>query len=329
MTKQKEDSLKALQDLVSEVNKKHGKTASLLMGDDSGIDIARIPSGSMAIDSVTGGGYPKGKITEIIGWESSGKSTACLHAIKSAQSQGLFCLYIDSEHAMDQKYAKSLGVDTDKMIIAQPDNGEEALELVRTYVDTGKIGLVIVDSVATLIPKAELEAEVSDNQMGLQARMMSKALRMLAGPLNKTNTACIFVNQFREKIGVMFGDNKTTPGGNALKYFSSVRLELIGFNSKGEKDVNGERTTKLVKVKCIKNKTYPPFKEAEFEIEFGVGIDTTGEVLTLAVDYGIIEKKGSWFYYEGDQLAQGAKNVKEVLSDNPELYDIIVNKINE
>ena len=313
-----------LQEILDKVNGTQGKgTAMLLSGDNQIGYFDRIPTGSVGLDYITGGGYPKGRVIELAGWESSGKSSCCLHAIAECQKTGGTCMFIDAEQAFDAYYAECLGVDLSKLILVQPESGEHALETARIAVDTGGLDLLIIDSVATLIPKAELEGEVGDNQMGLQARMMSKAMRMLSPALNKHNTAAIFVNQFREKLGVIFGNPTVTSGGNALKYYSSIRIELIGYNSKTETNKEGEKTAKKIRAKCIKNKTCPPFRECEYMIEFGKGIDSVGEVLDAAVQVGVVAKKGGHHSYGEIKLGNGATNVKNFLRDNLELLEEI------
>lgn len=312
-----------LKDILEKINSTQGKGTAMLLGDDSTAGhYDRIPTGSLGLDYITGGGYPKGRIVELVGWQSSSKSTACLHAIAECQKLGGNCLYIDAEQAFDAHYAQCLGIDLSKLILVQPDNGEQALETLRTAVETGKLDLAIIDSVATLVPKVELEGEVGDNQMGLQARMMSKAMRILTPALNKNQTAALFVNQFREKM-VMFGSPKTTPGGNALKFYASLRIEFTAYDSQTETNKGGEKTAKKIKAKCIKNKTCPPFRECEYMVEFGKGIDRIGEVLGIAVDEGIVIKRGGHHSYGEVKLGNGAANVKTLLRDNPELLEQI------
>lgn len=316
-----------LKGILDKINSTQGKGTAMLLDENSLVGLYdRIPTGSIGLDYITGGGYPKGRIIELAGWESSGKSTACLHAIFECQKQGGVCMYIDAEQAFDSYYAECLGVDLTQLILIQPESGEHALETARIAVDTGYIDLLIVDSVATLIPKAELEGEVGDNQMGLQARMMSKAMRMLSPALNKQQTCAIFVNQFREKIGVMFGNPTVTTGGNALKFYSSIRIELIGYNSKMEKNKEGDNTAKRVRAKCIKNKTFPPFRECEYMIEFGKGIDRVGEILEAAINNEVVTKKGGHHSYGEIKLGNGSQNVKNFLKDNLELLNEITEK---
>jgi len=313
-----------LKGILEKINSTQGKGTAMLLGDDSTIGkYDRIPTGSIGLDYITGGGYPKGRVIELAGWESSGKSSCCLHAIAECQKTGGVCMFIDAEQAFDAYYAECLGVDLSKLILIQPESGEHALETARIAVDTGGIDLLIIDSVATLIPKAELEGEVGDNQMGLQARMMSKAMRMLSPALNKNNTCAIFVNQFREKIGVIFGNPTVTSGGNALKFYSSIRIELTGYNSKTETNKEGEKTAKKVRAKCIKNKTCPPFRECEYMIEFGTGIDRVGEILGAAIEAEVVSKRGGHHSYGEIKLGNGASNVKNFLKDNVELLEEI------
>jgi len=288
----------------------------------------RIPTGSYGLDNITGGGFPLGRIIELYGNESCGKTTVCLQAIREAQQMGIKCCFIDMEQAYDATYAANLGVVNEDLYLAQPSSGEEALDMIRTMVETGEIGLVILDSVATLVPQTEIEGEVGDNQMGLQARMMSKGLRMITPALNKNNTCVIFTNQVREKIGVMFGSPETTPGGNSLKFYASIRIKFTNRDSKTQVDSDGQKKSKQVGAKCIKNKTFPPFRECSYYIEFGKGIDNLTELIEIAVEKQIIDKKGSWFNYEETKLGQGLENVKLLLADNPELVEEIKAEIN-
>lgn len=319
------EKLKALQLTMEKIDKTYGKGAIMKMGDEAIEDIPAISSGSLSLNMALGvGGYPKGRIIEIYGPESSGKTTLAIHAIAEAQKAGGICAIIDAEHAFDRFYAEKLGVDTENLLISQPDNGEQALEIADQLIRSSAIDLVVVDSVAALTPKAEIEGEMGDSKMGLQARLMSQALRKLTANINKTNTTCIFINQLREKIGVMFGNPETTTGGNALKFYASVRLDIrrIGQIKDGD-EVNGNHT----RVKVIKNKVAPPFRKAEFDIMYGEGISKTGEIIDLGVNYNIIKKSGSWFSYGDTKLGQGREAVKNLINDNPELADELENKI--
>ena len=298
------------------------------LGDQPEWDSAQvIPSGSISLDHALGiGGYPRGRIIEIYGPESSGKTTLAIHAISEAQKNGGIAAIIDAEHAFDRSYAKSLGVDLDTLLISQPDNGEQALEIADNLIRSGAVDIVVIDSVAALTPRAEIEGEMGDNKVGLQARLMSQALRKLTANISKTNTCCIFINQLREKIGIMFGNPETTTGGNALKFYASVRLDIRRTTQiKDGDDALGNH----VKVKVVKNKMAPPFKKAEFDIVFGEGISRTGEIVDLGVELGIIQKSGSWFSYGESKLAQGREAVKKLLMDNPELADEIEARIRE
>jgi recombination protein RecA len=315
------DRNKALEAALSQIDKQFGKGSAMKFGQRPVIDIEVIPSGSLALDVALGvGGYPRGRIVEIYGPESSGKTTLTLHAIAEAQKAGLSCAFIDAEHAFDPVYAKNLGINLEDMIISQPDNGEAALEIADTLIRSGAIDLIIVDSVAALVPQVELEGGMGDNQMGLQARLMSKALRKLTSTVSKTNATVIFINQIRMKIGVMFGNPETTTGGNALKFYASVRLDIRkGSVIKDQDEILGNET----KVKVVKNKVAPPFKTAEFEIIYGEGVSKYGELIDLAVKADIIEKSGSWYAYGGSKIGQGKENVKKFLNDNPKISEEI------
>lgn len=319
--------MKALQATIDKIEKDYGKGTIMKLGDQPTWDVQVIPSGSVALDHALGiGGYPRGRIIEIYGPESSGKTTLAIHAIAEAQKQGGIAAMIDAEHAFDRTYAKSLGVNLDTLLISQPDNGEQALEIADNLIRSGAIDIVVIDSVAALTPKAEIEGEMGDNKVGLQARLMSQALRKLTANISKTNTCCIFINQLREKIGVMFGNPETTTGGNALKFYASVRIDVRRTTQlKDGEEATGNRT----RVKVVKNKMAPPFKKAEFDIVFGEGISHSGEVCDLAVELDIIHKSGSWFSYNGEKLAQGREAVKQLLKDNVELCDEIDAKIRE
>lgn len=319
------EKLKALQLTMEKIDKTYGKGAIMKMGDAAVEDIPAISSGSLSLNMALGvGGYPKGRIIEIYGPESSGKTTLAIHAIAESQKAGGICAIIDAEHAFDRFYAEKLGVDTENLLISQPDNGEQALEIADQLIRSSAIDLVVIDSVAALTPKAEIEGEMGDSKMGLQARLMSQALRKLTANINKTNTTCIFINQLREKIGVMFGNPETTTGGNALKFYASVRLDIrrIGQIKDGD-EVNGNHT----RVKVVKNKVAPPFRKAEFDIMYGEGISKTGEIIDLGVEYNIIKKSGSWFSYGETKLGQGREAVKNLINDNPELAEELENKI--
>ena len=327
MLDEKAAKLKALQEAMSKIEKDFGKGSIMKLGEEKVENVDVIPSGSISLDLALGvGGYPKGRIIEIYGPESSGKTTWAIHAIAEAQKAGGIAAFIDAEHAFDRFYAGKLGVDVDNLIISQPDNGEQALEIADQLIRSAAVDIVVVDSVAALTPKAEIEGDMGDNKVGLQARLMSQALRKLTATINKTNTTCIFINQLREKIGVMFGNPETTTGGNALKFYASVRLDIRKSTAikDGDEVVGNE-----VKVKVVKNKVAPPFRRAQFEILFGEGISRVGEIVDLGVEYGILEKSGSWFSYNGSKLAQGKEGVKKVLKDNPELSEELTAKIFE
>ena len=322
---EKSAKLKALQEAMSKIEKDFGKGSIMKLGEDKIDNVEVIPSGSISLDVALGvGGYPKGRIIEIYGPESSGKTTLAIHAIAEAQKAGGIAAFIDAEHAFDRFYAEKLGVDVENLLISQPDNGEQALEIADQLIRSAAIDIVVVDSVAALTPKAEIEGDMGDNKVGLQARLMSQALRKLTATINKTNTTCIFINQLREKIGVMFGNPETTTGGNALKFYASVRLDIRKVTAiKDGDNVIGNQ----VRVKVIKNKGAPPFRKAEFEITFGEGISKVGEIVDLAVEHEIIKKSGSWFSYGEAKLAQGRDAVKALLKDNPELCEELEAKI--
>ena len=321
------EKLKALQMAMEKIEKSHGRGSIMRMGDDNIEDIEVIPSGSISLDYALGvGGYPRGRIIEIYGPESSGKTTLAIHAIAEAQKMGGIAAIIDAEHAFDRFYAEKLGVDVNNLLISQPDNGEQALEIADQLIRSSAIDIIVIDSVAALTPKAEIEGEMGENKVGLQARLMSQALRKLTSTISKTNTTCIFINQLREKIGVMFGNPETTTGGNALKFYSSVRIDIRRISQiKDGEDVLGN----MVRVKVVKNKVAPPFRKAEFEILFGEGISRVGEVLDLAVAKGIVKKSGSWFSYNDTKLGQGRDGVKKILADNPELCEEIETQVRE
>ncbi|MCI7400851.1 MAG: recombinase RecA [Prevotella sp.] len=321
----KQAKLQALQAAMSKIEKDYGKGSIMKLGDDNIEKVDVIPTGSIGLNAALGvGGYPKGRIIEIYGPESSGKTTLAIHAIAEAQKQGGIAAFIDAEHAFDRFYAAKLGVDVNSLLISQPDNGEQALEIADQLIRSSAVDIIVIDSVAALTPKKEIEGEMGDNVVGLQARLMSQALRKMTSTISKTSTTCIFINQLREKIGVMFGNPETTTGGNALKFYSSVRLDIRRVTSiKDGDEVIGNQ----VRVKIIKNKVAPPFRKAEFEITFGEGISKTGEIVDLGVEYGIISKSGSWFSYNDTRLAQGRDAVKKVIKDNPELADEIEAKI--
>ena len=326
-----EGKLKALQAAMSKIEKDFGKGSIMRMGDEQIEQVEVIPTGSVALDTALGvGGYPRGRIIEIYGPESSGKTTLAIHAIAEAQKQGGIAAFIDAEHAFDRFYAEKLGVDVDNLWVSQPDNGEQALEIADQLIRSSAIDILVIDSVAALTPKKEIEGDMGDSAVGLQARLMSQALRKLTSTIAKTNTCCIFINQLREKIGMMFGNPETTTGGNALKFYSSVRLDIRRVTSIKDGDqVIGNQ----VRVKIVKNKVAPPFRKAEFEITFGEGISKIGEIVDLGVQYGIIQKSGSWFSYNGTKLAQGRDATKAMIKDNPELAEelegLIKNAITE
>ncbi len=321
------EKLKALQLTKDKIEKDFGRGSIMKLGDQPIEKIPSIPSGSISLDLALGiGGYPRGRVVEIYGPESSGKTTLAIHAIAEAQKSGGIAAFIDAEHAFDRFYAEQLGVDIENLLISQPDNGEQALEITDHLIRSGAIDIVVIDSVAALTPRSEIEGEMGDSSVGLQARLMSKALRKLTANISKTHTTCVFINQLREKIGVMFGNPETTTGGHALKFYSSVRLDIrrIGQIKDGD-DIKGNRT----RVKVVKNKLAPPFRKAEFDIIYGQGISKTGEILDLGVDLGLVKKSGSWFSYGDTKLGQGREGVKLILEDNPELLEELQNKIME
>ena len=319
------EKLKILQSTLDKIEKSYGKGSIMKLGDAPVEEIESIPSGSINLDMALGiGGYPKGRIIEIYGPESSGKTTLAIHAIAEAQKKGGIAAFIDAEHAFDSSYAKQLGVDIDNLLVSQPDNGEQALEIADNLIRSGAIDIIVIDSVAALTPKSEIEGEMGDSKMGLQARLMSQALRKLTANISKTKCCCIFINQLREKIGVMFGNPETTTGGNALKFYASVRIDIRRIQAIKDGDSNiGNR----VKVKIVKNKVAPPFRVCEFDLIFGEGISKVGEIIDLGVDYNVIKKSGSWFSYGDTKLAQGREAVKQLLNDNPELAEELENKI--
>jgi recombination protein RecA len=326
MSKEKDAKLKALKLTLDKLDKAYGKGTVMKMSDAPVVDVDVISSGSLGLDVALGvGGYPRGRVVEIYGPESSGKTTLSLHAIAEAQKAGGIAAFIDAEHAFDRFYAENLGIDIDNLIISQPDNGEQALEIADNLVRSGAIDLIVIDSVAALTPRSEIEGEMGDSKMGLHARLMSQALRKLTGSISKTNCTMIFINQLREKIGVMFGNPETTTGGNALKFYASVRLDIR--RSTQIKDGDGNVRGNKTRVKVVKNKVAPPFKLAEFDIMYGEGVSKVGEILDLAVEFDIIQKSGSWFSYDATKLGQGRDAVKQMIKDNPDLMDELEAKI--
>lgn len=308
-----------------QIEKQFGKGSIMKLGDEQQQKIETIPSGSLALDVALGiGGYPRGRVIEIYGPESSGKTTFALHAIAEAQKQGGQAAFIDAEHALDPNYARALGVNTDELLLSQPDTGEQALEITEALVRSGAVDIIVVDSVAALVPKAEIEGEMGDSHMGLQARLMSQALRKLSGAINKSNATAIFINQVREKIGVMFGNPETTPGGRALKFYASVRLEVRRAETlKQGNEMIGNRT----RVKVVKNKVAPPFKQAEIDIMYGEGISKEGEIIDIGADLDIIQKSGAWYSYKGERLGQGRENAKQFMKENPDIFEEVHNEI--
>ena len=326
--KENKEKTKALNLTIEKLEKTYGQGAVMKLSDESIIDVPSIPTGSIGLDIALGiGGIPKGRVIEIYGPESSGKTTLSMHCIAEAQKKGGIAAFIDAEHAFDKSYAERLGIDTENLLISQPDNGEQALEITEHLIRSGAIDIIVIDSVAALVPKGELEGEMGDSKMGLQARLMSQAMRKLTGAIHKSGCACVFINQLRQKIGVMFGNPETTTGGNALKFYSSVRLDIrrIGQIKDNPDSVMGNRT----KVKVVKNKVAPPFKVVEFDIMYGKGISKSGEILDLGVEMDIIQKAGSWFSYKKNKLAQGRDSAKQIIEDNPELMKELESKIKE
>ncbi len=325
--KVRQEKLKALNLTLGNIEKNYGKGTIMKLGDQAIEDVPSVSTGSLGLDHALGiHGLPRGRVTEIYGPESSGKTTLALHAVAEAQRAGGIAAFIDAEHAFDRFYAKKLGVDIDNLLVSQPDNGEQALEIVDNLVRSGAIDIIVIDSVAALTPRSEIEGEMGDSKMGLQARLMSQALRKLTANISKTGTSCVFINQLREKIGVMFGNPETTTGGNALKFYASVRLDIRRINQIKEGD---EMVGSRVRVKVVKNKVAPPFRKAEFDVLYGEGISKMGEIVDMGVDHGIIKKSGSWFSYGDTKLGQGRDAVKKLLKDNPELSEELEGKINE
>ncbi len=321
------DKTKAVDSAMNQIERQFGKGSIMKLGSRPIVDIPVIPSGAIALDRALGvGGLPRGRVIEIYGPESSGKTTLALHAVANAQKRGGIAAFIDAEHALDEGYARRLGVNTDELLVSQPDTGEQALEIADMLLRSGAIDVIVIDSVAALVPRAEIEGEMGDSHMGLQARLMSQALRKLTGTIGKTNTCLIFINQIRMKIGVVFGNPETTTGGNALKFYASVRMDIrrIGAIKNGQ-EVVGNRT----RVKVVKNKMAPPFKEAEFDIMYGEGISVTGDLLDIGVDAGIIDKSGAWYSFNGERIGQGRENVKKFLQENPDIFDDINQQVRE
>src|SRR5210317_558778 len=328
MAKSKDTVSKSLKDTLADIDSHFGKGTVMRMGDREILDIPSISTGSLGLDIALGvGGIPRGRVTEIYGPESSGKTTLAMHCIAEAQKTGGLAAFVDAEHAFDKAYAEKLGIDTENLLISQPDNGEQALEITEHLIRSGAIDIIVIDSVAALVPRGELEGEMGDSKMGLQARLMSQALRKLTGTISKTGCSCIFINQLREKIGVMFGNPETTTGGNALKFYASVRLDIrrIGQIKESADNILGNRT----RVKVVKNKVAPPFKVVEFDIMYGEGVSKVGEIIDLGVELDIIQKSGSWFSYDDNKLGQGRDSVKTLIEDNPELMEELEMKIKE
>ena len=325
VNKEKVDNGAVLEDTLKQIQKIFGKGSVMRLGEKESVDVDVIPSGSLLLDNILGvGGYPKGRIVEIYGPESSGKTTLALHAIAECQKQGGRAAFIDAEHAIDPVYAKNLGVDIDELILSQPDSGEQALEITEMLAESGAISLIVVDSVAALVPQAELDGEMSDSSVGLQARLMSKALRKIAGVLNRNGCTVIFINQLREKVGVMYGNPETTSGGRALKFYASIRIDIRRTDAlKNGSDVYGN----TCKVKIVKNKVSPPFKQCEIDIIYGQGISKEGEILDLAVEYGLVKKSGSWFEYKGNKIAQGRDSAKEYIKTNEDVKEELISQI--
>jgi recombination protein RecA len=329
MSKEQEEKAKSLKLVIDKLDKTYGKGTIMRLGDKKAVEIDTISTGSLGLDIALGiNGFPKGRVVEIYGPESSGKTTLAIHAIAEAQKKGGVAAFIDAEHAFDRFYAESLGVDTSNLLIAQPDNGEQALEITENLIRSGAIDIIVIDSVAALVPRSEIEGEMGDSKMGLQARLMSQALRKLTGTIGKTGCCCVFINQLREKIGVMFGNPETTTGGNALKFYASIRLD-IRRSGAAIKDKEGNVVANHVKVKVVKNKLSPPFRIAEFDIVYGEGISKVGEIIDLGVDYDIIGKSGAWYSYGGSKIAQGREAAKNFLKDNPEVSDELEAKLKE
>jgi recombination protein RecA len=327
MSNDREAKLKALQMTVDRIEKSYGKGTIMRLGDSQVANVETIPTGSLGLDIALGvNGLPKGRVVEIYGPESSGKTTLAIHSIAEAQKQGGIAAFIDAEHAFDRTYAEKLGVDTENLLISQPDNGEQALEITENLIRSGALDIIVIDSVAALVPRSEIEGEMGDSQMGLQARLMSQAMRKLTGTIGRTRCCCIFINQLREKIGVMFGNPETTTGGNALKFYASVRLDIRRTGS-GIKNKDGEVVGNHVKVKIAKNKVAPPFRIATFDIMYGEGISKTGEIIDIGVDQDIIQKSGAWYSYDGAKIAQGREAAKQFLADNPEVAEEIELKV--
>ena len=329
MANEREEKLKALKMAMDKLDKSYGKGTIMKMGDQPVVDVDVISTGSLGLDIALGiGGFPKGRVVEIYGPESSGKTTLAIHAIAECQKQGGIAAFIDAEHAFDRFYAEGLGVDTENLLISQPDNGEQALEIAENLIRSGAVDILVIDSVAALVPRSEIEGEMGDSKMGLQARLMSQAMRKLTATIGRTGCCCIFINQLREKIGVMFGNPETTTGGNALKFYSSVRCDIRRSGS-AIKDKEGNIVGNPVKVKVVKNKMAPPFRIAFFDIMFGEGISKTGEIIDLGVQHEIVQKSGAWYSYEGTKIGQGREGAKRFMLDNPEVAEEIENKVKE